>query len=111
MALPIPDKYKTAYVCATVGYGAVRKVLGLHDAKIQTCVRDEDSGLLETKSIPLLTPTKVLITGVCGIASVYYWPFWLYRDLCKADAWARGIPYEHYSIIDKPTSTLFYLLD
>lgn len=71
-----PTVCKT-YVAATLSYGVLRKGIQMKDATIS----HYDSKQREYIRVPVLICDKVLMTTLCGIASIYAWPLYMYNDL------------------------------
>lgn len=102
------DKYKRIYAFATVGYGVLRKIPILADAKVVNYNIDID---IDNKNIPMLMPTKALIMGFSGLSSIYLWPMWAYSDLSRVEAYIRGIPYRNYRFFGDPKNVIDYILE
>lgn len=98
-------KYKEMYVLTTIGYGVLRKIPILANAEVVNYVDGE------SKKLPMLMSTKGLIIGFTGLASIYYWPFWLYSDVSRAEAYIRGIPYSYYRLYGEPRHYIDYVLE
>jgi hypothetical protein len=51
--------------------------------------------------IPILFTQKILISTVCGMASMYLWPYYLYNDLNKIEISLSNKKPEEYGYIEK----------
>ena len=69
------------YVAATLSYGLLRKGLEMKNATISYYDREKR----ENTRIPVLLCDKAIVTAVSGVAAVYTWPLYVYRDLKKLE--------------------------
>lgn len=70
------------YVAATMTYGAVRKVVRLKDAQVESWDWDSNSN---RKSVPMLLSQKVLLTTVGSFCAIYLWPYYVYNDMLRLE--------------------------
>jgi hypothetical protein len=72
--------YSMRYVAATMTYGAVRKVVRLKNAEVESWDWDSDR-----KPVPMLLSQKVLLTTVGSFCSIYVWPYYAYTDMLRLE--------------------------
>lgn len=72
------------YMTATLGYGALRKMVYLKDAKVQTCDYSKN------ELVPMLTATKLFVTAVGSFSAITFWPYYVYNDLCNLEICLTG---------------------
>jgi hypothetical protein len=106
----IPNKYKLPYIIGTFGYGSIRKVPVLYNAEVDAYGYNGE-GRFEVTKVPMLLSNKFIITGICGFSSIYLWPMWLYSDISRMEAYIRGIPYDYYRTLKKPTNVVDYFCE
>ena len=75
-----------AYICATIGYGCVRKVVRLWDAKVS----QHDFKMHVGRERQLLVSEKVVIGAAGGLAAVYGWPVMLVKDCIELESYVRN---------------------
>ena len=70
------------YVAGAMAYGAVRKVVRLKDAQVESWELNSD---LKYKRVPLLLSQKVLLTAAGSFSAIYVWPYYAYVDLLRLE--------------------------
>ena len=99
------SKYvNTTYALATVGYGIARKIPILKNATVEKYNREQR----EYKRVPMLTVDKIMITGVAGLANVYLWPLFVYKDLKSMEIYMSKSDIDDYTSF-KPSCAFDYL--
>lgn len=71
------------YIIGAAAYGAARKIPILYDARLGRSWRREESR-------PMLLSEKAAVLLVSTTYSPVLTPFWLLRDLGRAEVWIRG---------------------
>jgi hypothetical protein len=93
------------YIIATMGYGFVRKIPILYNAKVQTF--DKDGKKFQ---VPMLFTTKATIAGISSVSSIYLWPIYVHNDLSKLEINCRRYKPEHYDYTyEKPKYAIDYV--
>lgn len=83
----------TTYITATASYGFLRKFIEMKTAT----VRHYDPNTHEKIRVSVLTSDKLWISGVCGIVSIYGWPFYLYNDVKKIEIKMKNLDPNWYN--------------
>ncbi len=102
--MKLPFNIYNAYVATTVSYGIVRKSIQMRNAT--ECHYDAIKN--ETIRTPILMCDKVLIIGCSGIASLYCWPYFMYKDLRKYEVNAKNLNKAWYYTEDKHLSDYLF---
>ena len=97
------------YAYSTVGYGALRKLIQVYDCQIQYDYTKYSKDGKDNKE-PMLGSTKLLLTGVCGFASVYWWPYYMFLDMDKLEMFVRSKKPKDYGICE-PRFAFDYLFN
>lgn len=93
--------HNAVYAYAASGYGVVRKSLQVYDAKVpvydeKNCISIFSRPEAEHKRQPMLVTTKLLLAGMCGLASLYVWPYYVYTDANRLEMQLRSKRPEDY---------------
>jgi hypothetical protein len=64
------------YFLAAMSYGTTRKYYQCNNTQINSYDSE-----YRKKKVPLLNTQKVAITVIAGVASIYLWPHYLYKDM------------------------------
>jgi hypothetical protein len=90
--------HNVMYCYAAVGYGTIRKLVHVHDAKVP--VSDASRSMFSQEQPqqqePMFLTTKLLVASVCGLASVYWWPYYALQDLNRLEMRIRDKRPEDY---------------
>lgn len=73
------------HVAPIISYGVFRKIVHLRDAT----VTHYDKYKSQNVNIPLLNCDKFLIIALSGAASIYLWPYYLYKDCRSLELFIR----------------------
>lgn len=93
-----PHPYQKMALIA-FGYGVVRKIVRLQDAKVRN--------YWEIKEEPMLLTHKAFLVGFSGIANIYAWPIFAYKDLVDFERSVRGM-----KLTERPYKDMIdYMLD
>lgn len=92
------DKTTLSYFAYTMGYGFIRKTCQLYDAKIVV-----DRYKEEERQVPVLVADKVWITFLHAGTAVYFWPWYLCKDISSVEMRLRGLNPEDYHVSTKKT--------
>jgi hypothetical protein len=74
------------YLAATATYGFTRKIVQMWNAK------KEEYDFKESKRIevPILNTHKLMYATGSGIASMYVWPYYVFRDISVLEIYMRN---------------------
>lgn len=92
------------YTSLTMGYGAVRKIVYIHDAKVHSYSNEGDK-----KLVPMLNVTKAGIVTIGAFSSIYLWPIYLGADLSRIEIKMRGLDKNDYNIFSEKYRSITFL--
>ncbi len=101
---------KLLYATSVMSYGLARKLPVLFDAKLETKNYNYELHKYEKTTVPMLFTSKVAIAGICSLSSIYFWPWFVYNDLCQFEIYKKGYTIVDYTGKRELTKVMDYLL-
>lgn len=92
----------TKYMAVAATYCALRKVIGLRDAHVQTAVYNGSE--FKSKEVPLLISEKAFVVVGSLVTSPWFFPITVAKDITWLEVKMRNLPPEDYGLGEKNVS-------
>lgn len=75
------QQFSRNFTNSMILYGMTRKTLYLKDATTNEIYYNKKTNSIEEYRMPVFITDKIGIIIICGFASTYLWPYYMYQDI------------------------------